>query len=118
MRPILDRPSRTRERQRAVVGIVETENHVSNLTRALLGFVLPFLLEAATLTVLGAIRPVQPAIDLAPLALILSVATSGIGFYWLTQRHSLMTKALIALGYFPLMLIVDYYLAIALGGAI
>ena len=86
--------------------------------RVLMGLLMPALLEPLMLGILGRVQQQQPAVDVAPIAAIVSLAVSAMGFFVLTQRFSLRSKILCALGYFPFMSIVFWFEALTIGGAI
>jgi len=90
----------------------------STSNRVVMGLLIPALLEPLMLGILGRVQRQQPAVDAAPIAAALSLALSAMGFFVLTQRFSLRYKVLCALGYFPFILIVFWFEALAIGGAI
>ncbi len=79
----------------------------SNVRRVLLGFVLPLISQPVITATLGWIN-IKWGWKTGVLMFLSFAITSGVGFILLSRNYSAKEKALIAIGYFPMMLIAFY----------
>ncbi len=79
----------------------------SNIQRVLLGFVLPLISQSAITATLGWIS-IRWGWKTGVLMFLSFAITSGAGFILLSRSYSAKDTALIAIGYFPLMLMAFY----------
>ena len=80
-----------------------------------LAVAIPFVCQAVATTTLGLIANITGQAWIGTMIEPSFVITSGVGFYFLVRRCRPIERVLIAIGYFPLMLIADWVTALFIG---